>query len=118
MKFKLSQQSYIDCETDNLGAALRDAGFIFDLKPDTKQLPGPHWEPMDDEAKALCAKHSIKFTGEVPDSMDKISQIAQANMKRDTDAGSPGKIGAAVVDALIDAGVVKGTKRPAASADI
>lgn len=108
MKFKLKQSSYLDNETDGLGAALRDAGYEFDLKPDTKQVPGPHWEPVDDEAKALAAKYGVKFTGEVPDSMDKLSKLAQDNMKAAADAGNPGMIGAAVVNALVEAGVVQG----------
>ncbi len=113
MKFKLKQQSYLDNETDGYGAAMREVGYAFDLPAATKQVPGPHWEPMDDEAKALCVKHGIKFTGEVPDSMDSLTKTLQASMQQAADAGSPEKIGAAVVDALIAAGVVKGNK-PAA----
>jgi len=118
MKFKLAQASYLDCETDGLGAALRDAGYIFDLKAETKQVPGPHWEPQDDEAKAHCAKHSVKFTGHVPDCMDKLTKIAQDGMKRADEAGDPVKIGAAVVSALADAGVIKRQAATRAPADI
>jgi len=120
MKFKLAQAAYLDCETDGLGAALRDVGYIFDLKADTRQVPGPHWEPQDDEAKAHCAKHGVKFTGHVPDCMDKLTQLAADSMKRQDDAGDPAKIGAAVVGALVDAGVINGKpagRRPA-TADI
>jgi len=117
MKFKLHQQTYIENEADGMGAALREIGYELELLPTTSKVPGPHWEPIDDEAKALCKKHGIVFTGHVPDCMDSLTkQLAEA-MERERQAGNPDAIAAAMVKALMEAGVIpKPVAKPAARA--
>lgn len=114
-KYKMAQESYID-DVPYL------AGAIFDDK-DGRHVPAPHWEPMDDDAKAICAKHSIKFTGEIPDSIEDMTRKLATDManKRAADAvaGQPAAIGVAVVDALVEAGVVeRKVKKAPARTDI
>lgn len=109
MKFKMAQDSYVD-------NTFYKEGVTMDLPPDTKHVPGPHWEPLDDEAKTLCKKHGIAFTGFVPDSIDKMCAELNETMAREKIAGSPAAIGDAVVASLVKAGVVKSSK--AASPEI
>lgn len=111
-KYRIVQDSYID-----------NVLYTFNPDPEKDRLniheiaahhvPGPHWEPMDDEAKAICKKNGIAFTGFVPDCMDKLTGMLADSMKKADEAGSPGAIGAAVVDALVKNGVIKGKSTPA-----
>ena len=112
MKFKIHQPSYIQGLKDGmLSESIYLEGNTLELPADTKHVPGPHWEPLDDEARALAKQHSIKFTGQVPDCIDQFQkQLAEA-MEREKKAGDPDKIGAAVVEALVKAGVIKAPKQ-------
>lgn len=76
MQYKAGQVSYVDGRTVT-------AGEVFDPQPfrdpKTKKMthhtPGPHWEPVDEEAKAHCAKLGIAYTGEVPDMVERVGDV-------------------------------------------
>ena len=58
---------------------------IVTLKDDLWPVPGPHWEPLDDAAKALCEKHGVQFIGEMPDVLSGLEEEfadAQARMQK------------------------------------
>ncbi len=118
-KYRLNQTSYIgdimylaglEGPVDRETGELKPVYFI---DKDSKYKPGPHWEPVNDAAKAIAAKHGIEYTGEVPDSMDKLLpqlELAKANKeKSDQDA-----VGAGVVKALIEHGIIKVPKKAVA----
>jgi len=68
--YRIHQLSHIDDK-------LIEPGTVVEV--DARHIPGPHWEPMDEAAKALAKKHQIKFTGQVPDPTDKLSlQLSDA----------------------------------------
>jgi hypothetical protein len=75
------------------------------LDHDLHHIPGPHWEPLDDEAKAHCKKVGHEFTGEMPDVLDGLEEHlanAQARMRPDDVA----MIAAGVITALQTAGLL------------
>lgn len=114
MKFKIAQPSYIDNK-------LYAEDTTLDMKSDEHRnhnhVPGPHWEPLDDEAKALCKQHGVEYTGFVPDSMDVlVESLEQAKQKKAIEDNNA--IGRGVANALIEAGVVTlkaPGKKPAAN---
>lgn len=78
-RYRLHQRSYI-------GDRLYEPDSEITVSPSVK--PGPHWEPIDDEAKNAMANHAIEFTGEVPDVLARLEpMLADALAKRSgTDA--------------------------------
>jgi hypothetical protein len=107
MKYRFSQPTYVN-------------NILYDGGKDSpavevggEHIPGPHWEPMDDEAKAHCAKLSVKFTGEVPDVMPALIDKLEKAQKDAAAAGNPDAIAKAMVGALIEAGVIATKKAPA-----
>lgn len=56
--FRFHQQSYVDDTLVEKGQS-KNVG--------KHHKPGPHWEPLDDDAKAMVARTGVEFTGEVPD---------------------------------------------------
>lgn len=133
MRFRIHQPSYIDGVFIDQGMidATNGKGHEVEVKPlalkgqkiaqkaigkrpgmvtlteDLHHVPGPHWEPVDDEARALCAKHKHDFTGELPDVMPVLEdQLAEAQ-KAVLHPDSAGTIADAVVGALAKAGMLK-----------
>lgn len=111
-KYRLVQDSYIDnvLYTFNPDPE-KDRLNIHDIA--SHHVPGPHWEPLDDEAKAICKKHGVTFTGFVPDCLDQLTKQLSESMERERLAGNPDAIAAALVRALIEGGVIP---KPAAKA--
>lgn len=56
--YRIHQVSNIDDRTVAAGE---------EINVDARHIPGPHWEPLDDEARAICTANGHEFTGEVPD---------------------------------------------------
>ncbi len=104
-RYKLHQTSYVD----NQLIVVDDGHPPAEHAISASHVPGPHWEPMDDEARALMEKHGVTFTGFVPDSVDFLTeQLAKAlKAKADAEKLDPNAIGKGVVAALLEAGIVK-----------
>lgn len=95
-RWKLHQDSFID-NGRNGGGQLFAAGSEVALGPlrpargepgepgyreAEHHRPGPHWEPLDDEAKAIARKAGHMFTGEVPDVVEDLTrQLEEAQKK-------------------------------------
>ena len=77
MKWKITQQSYIDDR-------LVEPGTIIERKV---SKPGPHWEPADDEAKAFAAESGVEFTGEVPDVLSQLVPLYADALKKANEGG-------------------------------
>lgn len=115
-KYRLHQTCYIDNTLYAAGSVDGQINAEGEEKPvyytdtEIRHVPGPHWEPMNEAAKAICKQHSIKFTGFVPDSVDKFARELEATLKeraeREANNGNPDKMAAAMVSALIEAGVI------------
>jgi len=45
-------------------------------------VPGPHWEPVDAEAKDLCKYRSVAYTGIVPDVVEDLAKQMEAAQKK------------------------------------
>lgn len=75
MLFKASQVSYVDGKLVEVGQNFEPVPYrdpkSGKLRPHT---PGPHWEPVDDEAKKLMADTKTEFTGEIPDIVNSLSE--------------------------------------------
>jgi hypothetical protein len=72
MKFRFAQPTYVDNVFYEGGE---------DSKPvevEARHIPGPHWQPMDDEAKAHCKKHGVTYTGQVPDMVEAMTADLQS----------------------------------------
>lgn len=115
-KYRLNQNSYIDNVLYVfIDDPEKDHKNIHEI--DARHVPGPHWQPMDDEAKKICQMHGIVYTGETPDCVeDMTKQLAhdmakQAALAATAAANSPSAIAQAIVGALIEAGVVTGTAK-------
>lgn len=115
-KYRLHQTSYIDNTLYVAGSVEGPQTSDGEEKPvyytdvESRHIPGPHWQPMNDAAKAICQKHEIKFTGFVPDSVDKFARELEQTLKdraeREANNGNPDKMASAMVAALIEAGVI------------
>lgn len=97
-RYKLAQDSYIE---DRLYSAGME---YIDLQG--KHCPGPHWEPVNDAAKAKAAEAKVVYTGEVPDTVNELVKRLSEAQAREAEKGDPAATGAAVVQALIAAGVI------------
>lgn len=96
MKFMINQASYIGDGVVEAGASIevpplvaaknhpKDDNYV----PPVHHIPGPHWKPLDEEAKALCEKHKVVYTGEVPDPTGDLSLQLDAALERARAAGS------------------------------
>jgi len=127
-KYRLHQTSYIDGTVFKAGTVEGPQDSEGNEKPvyfvdaESKHIPGPHWEPMNDAAKAVAKANGIEFTGFVPDSVDKFARELEETLreraKREAEHGNPDKMAAAMVSALMEAGVIpkSSAKRPAAAA--
>ena len=121
-KYRLNHTSYID---DRMYLAGPDGPFdketgeprpVYYVDVHSKHVPGPHWEPVNDAAKARMKECGITYTGLVPDSMDDLVEqleLAKARAKERDQSG----MAAGIVSALIEAGVVTVPKKkqPAAT---
>lgn len=69
MLWKITQESYIGERLVLPGETvdLARRGVDRKTKKPIHHIPGPHWEPMDDEAKEFSEKCGHTFTGETPD---------------------------------------------------
>lgn len=76
MQYKAGQVSYIDGRTVAVGEVFDPQPF---RDPKTKKMthhvPGPHWDPVDEEAKAHCTKLGVAYTGEVPDMVERVGDV-------------------------------------------
>jgi hypothetical protein len=92
-RWRIHQLSFIDTG-NNGGGALFDAGSEINVgplraavgspgdagyRPAVVHRPGPHWEPLDDEAKAISADTKTTFTGEVPDVVNALADELEAS---------------------------------------
>ena len=68
-KYRLNQVSYMSDRLHQVGEEIV-------VPKGTKA--GPHWEPLDDEAKADMSAAKVSYTGEVP---DVLSQLEPAYME-------------------------------------
>lgn len=106
MKYRICQVSHIDDAM--YGPGLEGRTEYVDVPNSMRpnpHVPGPHWEPLDDEAKAMCLKHGIAFTGSVPDPIDTLSlKLADAmqssGMNVDAIAAAISKSLAPILDRL------------------
>lgn len=77
MKFRIDQQSYIDDKLIEAGSELEVTPLYIDKK--TKKpvfhVPGPHWLPLDDDAKDYCEAMKHEYTGEVPDVLQGLEAV-------------------------------------------
>lgn len=74
---------------------------VFELV-DLHHKPGPHWEPLDDEARAICERHKHEFTGFVPDAVEDLSkQLEEAQAKAAASAAAGGGLDAATIAAIV-----------------
>jgi hypothetical protein len=112
MKFKFAQATYIE----NVFYPVPD-GVEFSEVVDVpaRHVPGPHWFPVDDAAKARCAEYGVTYTGMVPDGVEALTlQLAEAQAaakKREELNGNPAAIAAALVAALIEGGIIPAPKK-------
>lgn len=88
-RFLIAQQSYIDDR-------LYEKGQIGNF--DRRHKPGPHWQPLDDEAREMMEASGETFTGEVPDVLNALLPLYEDASKT---AASQGK--SIDVDALREA---------------
>jgi hypothetical protein len=92
-RWRIHQLSFIDTG-NNGGGALFDAGSEISVgplraavgspgdpgyRPAVVHRPGPHWEPLDDEAKAIAADTKTTFTGEVPDVVNALADELESS---------------------------------------
>lgn len=90
-RYRIHQTSYIDDRVIDAGQ---------EIEADARHVPGPHWEPLDDAAKALAKKHSIRFTGNVPDPTEKLSLQLNRALESNGIAIDHDKLGAAIAQGL------------------
>lgn len=91
MKFRIDQDSYIDDKPVRAGQEIELAKRkikVLDGKGNPRFVmgyptPGPHWFPLDDDAKALMAESRIEHTGEVPDVIEQLKVDLQARLDID-----------------------------------
>lgn len=91
-RYKIHQQSFIDERLVEPGQ---------EVETHARHKPGPHWEPMDDQAKEIVAKHGVKFSPEVPDIINDMTMTSapMANpMSLDHEA-----LGAAIAKGIVAA---------------
>lgn len=115
-KYRLNHTSYID---DRMYLAGAEGPFdketgeprpVYYVDTNSKHTPGPHWEPVNEAAKARMKECGVEYTGFVPDSMDKlVDQLEEA--KKHAQAETNRQIGRGVAEAMIEAGAV--TAKPA-----
>lgn len=87
---------------------------VYYIDKDNRYTPGPHWEPVNEAAKAKALACGIVYTGQVPDSMDKLVGELEAAKQRRTEQDNMA-IGRGVVAALTEMGFVP--KPPKARAE-
>lgn len=95
-QWKIHQVSYINDRLYAEGeiAELGRRGIDRVTKKPIHHLPGPHWEPVDDEAKEIAKGCGHVFTGEVPDMVLSMTADLEKTMK----SGSGGPGGTIVID--------------------
>ena len=81
-KYKFSLESHVD-------GVLIPKGTTATVS--TRHIPGPHWEPLNDAAKAIAKKAGIKFDGDRAfgndfDKEDEIDTSAADPLPADPDA--------------------------------
>lgn len=72
-RYRIHQTSWIDDKTVEPGQ---------EVDVSERHVPGPHWEPLDEKAKAIAEKHKVAFTGEVPDPTDKLSLVLEDALQK------------------------------------
>lgn len=72
--FKIAEDSYID-------GLFRPRGSIIVVEPSAHNIPGPHWEPLDDEARAMCEAAGVNYAGAVPGLYATIEQNLRRALK-------------------------------------
>jgi hypothetical protein len=105
-RYKFHQESYV-------GNVLIAAEQEYEVPPLGRKksgeplhhIPGPHWEPLDDEAKAICKMHDIKFTGEVPDAIGPLTDQLAETMAAQNKATASGGIDVEALGAAIAKGI-------------
>lgn len=116
MRFRLDQDSFIGDVLHTAGAEVE----IPPLKPGRPERgkpgqpnyrpeiapvwhkPGPHWFPLDDEARELMRDHEVQHTGEVPDALPALGErLAEALAKASVTIDHE-KLGAAVGAAVAE----------------
>jgi hypothetical protein len=65
-KYQFNETSFIDGRTLEKGAT----AIVHE-----RHIPGPHWKPLNDDAKKLCAKHGIVYDSSVH--LDRVAMEAE-----------------------------------------
>jgi hypothetical protein len=111
-KYRINVTSYIDDRVVLAGVdgpVDKETGEerpVYYIDKESKHKPGPHWEPVNAAAKAMCEKHGIVYTGLVPDCMDQLVEQLEAARVRAKDREQE-NLGRSIVNALIEAGAIK-----------
>jgi hypothetical protein len=92
-KYRFHQKSYV-------GDRIVEKGEEADVGSNVK--PGPHMEPLDDEARAAAEAGGVKFTGEVPDVLNALLPMLQKAQQNADDAAklTPAALSEAFASAL------------------
>lgn len=93
-RYRFAQDSHID----DVMYAAGEEGEI-----DARHVPGPHWMPLDDAAKALCAEHGIEYTGEVPDPLNGLQISLAEAIAKASQVASPEALTKIVTEAVLAA---------------
>lgn len=113
MKWKIAQRSYIHGLVVEPNETVTLEAYI---DPKTKKLqhhlPGPHWEPADEEAERFAEKMKHVYTGEMPDAVnDMVSRLEQTMSAGGNVVIDHDKLAAAFANAL--GPIVKSIAAPA-----
>lgn len=105
--YKAAQMSYVDGKVIEPGQQFTVGNY---LDPKTKKMrphtPGPHWEAVDDEARAICKELKHEYTGEVPDIVNQLSDKLDGMMREKAAASFDHEALAAAIAKGIAAGMV------------
>lgn len=102
-KYKIHQESIIGDTTvpADMEITIAANGKNKDGSP-RHHVPGPHWEPLDDEARAICAATpGWVFTGEVPDAVEPLAIELENRMAKQNVGFDEGKLADAIAKGVV-----------------